>query len=106
MTVLLLIIIVIILLIFLGGKILEELGKLLEFIVTAIAYIIKGIVLLIKKLVKRRGKPKAEPEVKKVIAYCPCSNSFPAEPRKENGWLVQCPACGRTLRVDTSKKKN
>lgn len=100
MTVLLLIIIVIILSIFLGGKILEEIGKLLEFIVTAIGYIIKGIVHLIRKLAARNR------ELKKVIAYCPCSYSFPAEPRKENGWLVQCPNCGRTLRVDTSKKKN
>lgn len=104
MTVLLLIIIVIILSIFLGGKILEELGKLLEFIVTAIAYIIKGIIHLIKKLVQRKRTRAEEP--KQVIAYCPCSYSFPAEPRKENGWLVQCPRCGRTLRVDTSKKKN
>lgn len=97
MTTVLLIIIVIILLIFLGGKFLEEIGKLIEIIATAIGYAIKGIILLIKKLVNRTNK--------KVIAYCPCSNSFQAEPKREEGWLVQCPKCGRTLRVDTSKKK-
>lgn len=98
MTTILLIIIVIILLIFLGGKLLEDIGELLGHIVTGIGYVIKGIVILIKKLISRKKKPK------KVIAYCPCSNSFEAEPRQEDGWLVQCPKCRRTLRVDTSKK--
>lgn len=96
MTTLLLIIIVVILLIFLGGKFLEEIGKVLEFIATAIGYAIKGIILLIKKLVKRKNK--------RIIVYCPCSNNFQAEPKREDGCLVQCPKCGRTLRVDTSKK--
>lgn len=99
MTILLLIIIVIILLIFLGGKLLEDIGELLGLIVTGIGYVIKGVVVLIKKLISRKKSPK------KVIAYCPCSNSFEAEPRREDGWLVQCPKCRRTLRVDTSKKK-
>lgn len=99
MTVLLLIIIVVILSIFLGGKVLEDIGKLLELIVTGIGYVIKGIVILIKKIISGKKRPK------KVIAYCPCSNSFETEPRQENGWLVRCPKCGRTLRVDISKKK-
>ena len=99
MAVILLIIIVIILLIFLGGKLLEDIGELLGLIVAGIGYAIKGVVVLIKKLIHRKNKPK------KVIAYCPCSNSFEAEPKREDGWIVRCPKCGRALRVDTSKKK-
>lgn len=78
MTTLLLIIIVVILLIFLGGKLLEEIGQLIGIIVAAIGCAIKGIIVLIKKLMNRKDK--------KVIVYCPCSNSFQAEPKREDGW--------------------
>ncbi|MDD3229158.1 MAG: hypothetical protein PHE09_08055 [Oscillospiraceae bacterium] len=95
----LLIIIVVILLIFLSGKIIEDLGGAIGFITAAVAHIIKGLVHLIKRL-----KPKKVP--KKVIVYCPCSNSFQAEPKEEDGWIVQCPKCGKKLRVNTNQKES
>jgi len=98
MAILLLIIIVIILLIFLSGQVLESVGEALGAIATMIVAIIKGIIYLIKKLISREKD-------KKVTVHCPCSNSFQAKPKKKNGWIVECPRCGRKLRVDTSKKK-
>lgn len=98
MPTILLIIIVIILLIFLGGWLLEGLGEAIGIIAVAVTYISKGIVRLIKKLLPNKKS-------KKVVVFCPCSNSFKAEPKPEDGWIVRCPKCGKKLRVDTSKKK-
>lgn len=94
-TTILLIIIVVILLIFLGGKFIEDLAEL-------IALIIAGIVGIKRKITKRKTTGTGKP--KKVKVYCLCSHSFQAEPKQENGWIVQCPACGRNLRVDTREK--
>ena len=94
----LLIIIVIILLIFLGGWLLEGLAGAIAIIAVVATYISKGIICLIKKLLPNK-------KLKKVVVFCPCSNSFKAEPKKEDEWIVQCPKCGKKLRVNTEKNK-
>lgn len=92
------IILVVILLIFLGAKIIQAIGETVAFAAVGTAYTAKGIKVLIQK-------HKAKKAPRKVIVHCPCSHDFEATPRKEDGWNVQCPICGKNLRVDTSKKK-
>jgi Zn finger protein HypA/HybF involved in hydrogenase expression len=94
----LLIIIVIILLIFLSGKIIQAFAEGAGTLVVFFAYIAKGFLWLIRKIIPRR-------KAKVVTVFCPCSHSFRATPSKKNNWIVQCPKCGKNLRVDTSKKK-
>lgn len=94
----LLIIIVIILLIFLSGKIINALIEGAAIFAVIFGYLTKGIIWLIRKVIPKR-------KAKVVTVFCPCSHNFKAEPRKKNGWIVQCPKCGKNLRVDTSKKK-
>ena len=42
---------------------------------------------------------------REVTVFCPCSHVFSATPRFSNNWIVSCPRCYRSLRVDLSKKK-
>ena len=56
----------------------------------------------IREKLRRRRMIKLEREV---TVFCPCSHSFLATPRFSNNWLVVCPRCCRSLRVDLSKKK-
>lgn len=94
----LLAIITVILLIFLSGKIITALAEGAGMLAVFFAYITKGVLWLIPKIIPQRKS-------KVVTVFCPCSHNFRAEPRKKNGWIVQCPKCGKNLRVDTSKKK-
>lgn len=98
MAVILLIIIIGILLIFLSGKIIAGLAEGTGAIVALLAYIAKGVISLIQKIIPKK-------KLTKVTVFCPCSHSFIAEPKKNNGWIVNCPKCGKALRVNINKKK-
>ena len=98
MVVILLIVIVIILLIFLSGQILEAIGDAISAIAILIVGVVKSIIYLVKKTLANKRR-------KTVIVTCPCSTVFKTQPKEEDGWIVNCPKCGKRLRVDMSKKK-
>lgn len=92
----LLIIIAVILLFFLIGKIIRDVGEGVGAIAVAIAYLAKGIKSLLNKLKRKK---------RIVTVHCPFGHDFEASPRKKDNWIVQCPECGRKLRVDLEKGK-
>ena len=91
-----LIIIAVILLIFLIGKIVRDIGEGVGVIAVGIAYVVKGIKNLFSKIKRKK---------RTVIVHCPFGHDFEATPRKKDNWFVQCPECGRNLRVDLEKGK-
>lgn len=91
----------ILVILFLGSAILDAIANALSW--TAFSGI--SLFKLVKKLKIKVHDKRMRKQEREVNVNCPCSNTFRATPKYDDNWMVNCPACGCSLRVDISRKK-